>query len=160
MRLTLCAFGRMRQGPEREMCEHYAGRAEKLGRALGFSGPQLREFDESGSLDAAARARREAELFAAATPDDAQVVLFDETGRHLTSADFAQLLRSWQDRGVRECLFWLGGAEGHCRQARERADVSLCFGRMTWPHLLARAMACEQIYRAMTILAGHPYHRQ
>ena len=95
-------------------------------------------------------------------PDPAapfRTVLLDERGKQMPSEEFAALLGGWRDQGVRECRFVLGAADGHSGEERETADLLLAFGKATWPHLLARAMLAEQLYRATAILAGHPYHR-
>lgn len=89
----------------------------------------------------------------------AKTVLLDERGKDLSSEELARILGRWRDDGVRECRFLLGAADGHSEQERSGADLLLAFGKATWPHLLARAMLAEQLYRATTILAGHPYHR-
>jgi len=86
-------------------------------------------------------------------------VMLDERGRQLSSEEFAALLGRWRDEGVRECRFMIGAADGHGDAAREGADLLVAFGAMTWPHMLARAMLAEQLWRATSILAGHPYHR-
>ena len=88
-----------------------------------------------------------------------RTVLLDERGRDLSSEDFAEILSRWRDGGIRECRFVLGAADGHSGEERDAADLLLAFGKATWPHLLARAMLAEQLYRATTIIAGHPYHR-
>lgn len=88
-----------------------------------------------------------------------RTVLLDERGKDLSSEDFAAVLGRWRDDGVRECRFVLGAADGHSDGERAAADLLLAFGSATWPHLLARAMLAEQLYRATTIIAGHPYHR-
>ncbi|MDG6079502.1 23S rRNA (pseudouridine(1915)-N(3))-methyltransferase RlmH [Erythrobacter litoralis] len=88
-----------------------------------------------------------------------KAVLLDERGKDLSSEKFAETLGNWRDEGTRECRFVLGAADGHSQEERDRADLLLAFGKATWPHLLARAMLAEQLYRATTILAGHPYHR-
>ena len=88
-----------------------------------------------------------------------RTVLLDERGRDLSSEDFAEILGRWRDDGIRECRFVLGAADGHSEEERDAADLLLAFGKATWPHLLARAMLAEQLYRATTIIAGHPYHR-
>lgn len=96
------------------------------------------------------------------TPDSltpVKTILLDERGRQCGSDDFAALLGGWRDEGVREARFLIGAADGHAPGEREAADLLLAFGKATWPHLLARAMLLEQLYRATTILAGHPYHR-
>ena len=88
-----------------------------------------------------------------------RTVLLDERGKSLSSPDLAQLLGRWRDNGIRECRFVIGPADGHTADERDAADLLLSFGKATWPHLLARAMLAEQLYRATAILAGHPYHR-
>ena len=88
-----------------------------------------------------------------------RTVLLDERGKDLTSREFAGVLERWRDEGVREARFFLGAADGHSREEREEADLLVAFGKATWPHLMARAMLAEQLYRATTIVAGHPYHR-
>lgn len=88
-----------------------------------------------------------------------RTVLLDERGIDLTSREFAGVLERWRDEGVREARFVLGAADGHSREEREEADLLVAFGKATWPHLMARAMLAEQLYRATTIVAGHPYHR-
>ena len=88
-----------------------------------------------------------------------KTVLLDERGKQFDSESFAALLGGWRDDGMREARFVIGAADGHSREERDNADVLLAFGKDTWPHLIARAMLMEQLYRATTILAGHPYHR-
>lgn len=88
-----------------------------------------------------------------------KTVLLDERGKNLTSEELASIMGCWRDDGIREARFVLGAADGHSKQERAEADLLLAFGKATWPHLMARAMLMEQLYRAMTILAGHPYHR-
>lgn len=89
----------------------------------------------------------------------AREILLDERGRQMSSEDFAALLGRWRDEGVREVRFLIGAADGHGDKARQQADLLLGFGAMTWPHLMVRAMLAEQLWRATSILAGHPYHR-
>ena len=88
-----------------------------------------------------------------------RTVLLDEKGKDLTSEEFARLLEQWRDGGIRECRVVIGAADGHSDEERREADLLLAFGKATWPHLLARAMLLEQLFRATSILAGHPYHR-
>ena len=88
-----------------------------------------------------------------------RTVLLDEKGKDLTSEEFARLLKQWRDGGIRECRVVIGAADGHSEEERREADLLLAFGKATWPHLLARAMLLEQLFRATSILAGHPYHR-
>jgi 23S rRNA (pseudouridine1915-N3)-methyltransferase len=93
-------------------------------------------------------------------PDFAKIVALDETGQTMTSAAFASLLETWRDSGVREARFLIGAADGLTSDERASADLIWSFGAMTWPHLLVRAMLAEQLYRATSIIAGHPYHRE
>jgi 23S rRNA (pseudouridine1915-N3)-methyltransferase len=96
----------------------------------------------------------------AATAAPARTILLDESGEMMTSAAFAALLARWRDDGVREARFCLGAADGFSAEERAGADKLIAFGRATWPHLIARAMLAEQLYRAVSIIAGHPYHRE
>lgn len=138
MRLHVIARGKIGRSAEQELCDRYARR---------ITWPlQLTELPERGGT-----------LPPAQTP--AREVLLDERGKQLSSEEFAALLGSWRDDGIREARFQLGAADGHGDAARGQADLLLCFGTMTWPHLLARAMLMEQLWRATSILAGHPYHR-
>ena len=151
MKLTIACIGRAGRGPERELYEHYAGR---------IRWPlALRELEERKKLPPAELIRREGELLLGAVPDKAVVVALDRRGKALDSAGFAQRLGRWRDDGVAELGFLIGGADGHGEPLLKKASLILSFGAMTWPHLLARAMLAEQIYRAQQMLAGHPYHR-
>jgi 23S rRNA (pseudouridine1915-N3)-methyltransferase len=138
MRLHIIARGKIGRSPEAELIARYAKRI-----AWPFLITELPET--GGSLPAPLTPSRE--------------VLLDERGQPLSSEDFAVLLGRWRDEGVREARFVIGAADGHGAAARDRADLLLGFGTMTWPHLLARAMLAEQLWRATSILAGHPYHR-
>lgn len=151
MRFLILAVGRARAGPERALFDHYAGR---LGGVL-----DLREVEEKRALPAARRREREAELLLAAVPDRAVVIAMDETGRSLDSRKLAQRIGQWRDDGVAQICFLVGGADGHGKAVIERADLVLSLGALTWPHMLVRGMLAEQLYRAQSILAGHPYHR-
>jgi len=118
----------------------------------------IREVEERKKLPDAERRAREGELLAGACPDGAVGVALDERGKSLTSAEMAQKIGEWRDSG-RDIAFLIGGADGLAPEIRDSADIVLCFGAQTWPHMLARALLVEQIYRAQEILAGHPYHR-
>jgi len=151
LKITIACIGRAGRGPERELYEHYAGR---------IRWPlALRELDERKKLPPAELVRREGELLLGAVPDKAVVVALDRRGKALDSEGFAQRLGRWRDDGVAELAFLIGGADGHGESLLKQASRVLSFGAMTWPHLLARAMLAEQIYRAQQMLAGHPYHR-
>jgi 23S rRNA (pseudouridine1915-N3)-methyltransferase len=158
MRLGLLCVGRLKAGPEREIYARYAARIAAL-RNLGFAGLDLQEIDESKARSPAERMAQEGAGLLAAVQAGAGLVVFDERGRAATSADFARLLESERDRGVKALVFAIGGAEGLAPAVRERAQSVFSFGAMTLPHQLVRILAAEQIYRAMTILSGHPYHR-
>ncbi|MCH8153886.1 MAG: 23S rRNA (pseudouridine(1915)-N(3))-methyltransferase RlmH [Proteobacteria bacterium] len=156
MRMTLIAVGRSKSGPPREIYDHYAGR---LGRGP-LGALALKEVEERRPLPADDLKRREAELLLGAAPKGARIIALDERGKALSSAEFAGLLGRWRDAGVRDLAFLVGGAEGLDGSVREAAALTLSLGPMTWPHLLARALLAEQLYRAQSILTGHPYHRE
>lgn len=150
MRLTIACIGRNR-GPERDLYDHYARR---------IRWPlALRELEEKRKLPADQLMRREGELLLAAVPAGAVLVALDRRGKALDSQGFADRLGRWRDNSVSDIAFLIGGADGHAEALLKKADLLLSFGAMTWPHLLARAMLAEQIYRAQQVLAGHPYHR-
>jgi len=158
MKLGLICVGRLKAGPEREL---YARYAERIGafQRLGLEGLELKEIDESKAASAAERVSREGAELLAALPADSRLAAFDERGRAITSVAFAQFIASERDRGCKALRFAIGGAEGLDQSVLARATTIFSFGAMTLPHQLARILAAEQIYRAMTILAGHPYHR-
>ena len=156
MHMTLIAVGRSRSGPLRDIYDHYAGR---LGRGP-LGALALKEVEERRPLSPEELKRREAELLLGAAPKGARLVALDEAGKVMTSAGFAGLLGRWRDEGVRDIAFLVGGAEGLDGSVPEAAALTLSLGPMTWPHLLARALLAEQLYRAQSILTGHPYHRE
>ena len=139
MLLHVVARGKIARSPEAELVERYARR---------IAWPlKLTELPERG--------RRLPEPLA-----PCRSVALDERGRDLSSAEFAAQLSRWRDDGAREARFLIGAADGHDTETREGADLLLSFGAATWPHLLARAMLLEQLWRATSIIAGHPYHRE
>ena len=151
MRITLAAVGRNKAGATKELYELYAAR---LRWQL-----TLKEVEERRPLPPEALKAQEGELLLAALPKGAKVIALDEGGKEMASRDFATLLGRWQDDGTQDLAFMIGGADGLSRAARQAADRILSLGRMTWPHMLVRGMLAEQLYRAESILAGHPYHR-
>jgi len=159
MRLWILAVGHMRGTPEGQLCDQFVDRAYKLGRGLGFTGVTLEEVAVSRQREMAARMKDEAERLASRLPEGAHVVLLDARGKGMTSEDFAEMLGSLRNVGTRDLAFVIGGPDGLGQLPGKKAGRSLAFGPQTWPHLLARAMLAEQVYRAITILAGHPYHR-
>lgn len=158
MRLVVIAVGRLKHGPERELAERYRGRFEDIGRKLGFRGLDVHEVAESRARDAGQRIREEAAAILALAPGEMMVTL-DETGKSIGSAAFAEQIGRWRDESVADAVFIIGGADGLSPELRRRARLSVAFGAATWPHQMVRVMLLEQIYRAATILAGHPYHR-
>lgn len=155
MRLHLCAVGRLRAGPERDLVDDYLQRFDRSGRALGLGPVQEHEVEDKKNAGMGA----EAELLARAVPAGAVLVTLDERGKLLTSPEFAAQLAKWRDAGRQDLAFVIGGADGIDPGLRARADFSLSFGAMVWPHMLVRVMLTEQLYRAASILAGAPYHR-
>lgn len=151
MRITLAAVGRAKAGPARDLYDLYAGR---LTWRL-----TLKEIEERRAPSPDEQKTREGERLLAAVPEGARLIALDEAGRGLTSAALADRIGRWQDQGVRDLAIGIGGAEGLSDAVKARADLVLALGPMTWPHLVVRALIAEQLYRAQTILAGHPYHR-
>jgi len=159
MRLLIAAVGRLKQGPERELAASYRKRAEATGRALGFRDFEMIEIRESRAQDAERRRVEEAIAIANIIPESAVIVVLDERGENLDSPALAGLLRGWRAEDRSAVCFVVGGADGLALSLLERAQLRLSFGKATWPHQLVRIMLLEQLYRATTILAGHPYHR-
>jgi 23S rRNA (pseudouridine1915-N3)-methyltransferase len=158
MRLSVHAVGRMKAGPERELADRYFGRLAKAGPAVGLDFAGVAEIAESRARDVGERRREEAAALAAHRAD-AALILLDERGKNPTSEDFAALIAALRDRGRKHLVLAVGGPDGHDATSRQAADYVLSFGAQTWPHQLGRVMLAEQLYRAATILAGHPYHR-
>ncbi len=159
MRVLIAAVGRLKQGPERELAAAYRKRAEAIGRAFGLRAIEIVEIRESRAHDAERRRTEELIAIANVIPEPAIVVILDERGDNLDSAAFAAMLRKWREEDRAAVCFVIGGADGLAPTLRERAKLRLGFGTATWPHQLVRIMLLEQLYRAGTILAGHPYHR-
>ncbi len=150
MRLTVIAVGRVRNAPERALYEHFAGRIK--------GGIAMVEVEERKKLPPAELVRAEGALIRAAVPAGAVTVALDRRGKSLASEALAARLATWRDSG-RDVAFLIGGADGLEEKLRRDADLALSFGPATWPHFLVRVMLAEQLYRAQSILAGHPYHR-
>jgi 23S rRNA (pseudouridine1915-N3)-methyltransferase len=159
MKVTILAIGRMKAGPEKDLCDDYLLRARSMGRTCGMTALDVRDFPESGSEDADRRRDAEAKALAGALGPRSFRIILDETGRALKSADFAVLLRRKIEAGAGEIAFLIGGPDGHAKATRDSADFIMSLGPMTWPHRLVRVMLAEQIYRAVTIMVNHPYHR-
>lgn len=155
MRVHLCAVGRLRAGPERDLVSDYLQRFDRTGRALALGPATEHEVEDRKNAGMAA----EAEVLARAVPAGAVLVVLDERGKLMTSPDFAAQLGRWRDDGRQDLAFVIGGADGIDPALRARADLAISFGAMVWPHMLVRVMLAEQLYRAAAILAGTPYHR-
>jgi 23S rRNA (pseudouridine1915-N3)-methyltransferase len=159
MRLVVISIGRLKQGPERELADRYRERFGDIGRKLGFRGLEVHEISESRARDAATRIAEEAAAISAAIPEKSVLVALDEHGDNIDSAGFARHLGRWRDEAAANTIFAIGGADGLSPDLRRKAKLCVAFGAATWPHQIVRVMLLEQIYRAATILAGHPYHR-
>jgi 23S rRNA (pseudouridine1915-N3)-methyltransferase len=159
MRLVVVAIGRLKQGPERELAERYRERFDDIGRKLGFRGLEIHEIPESRARDAATRISEEAAAISAAISAKSVLVTLDERGDNIDSAALARHLGRWRDEAAANTIFVIGGADGLSPDLRRKAKLKLAFGSATWPHQMVRVMLLEQVYRAATILAGHPYHR-
>ena len=155
MKLTIAAIGRLTPGPEKTLVDDYLKRASAAGRALALGPVALNEIDERKARTPAEQSAR----LIAAVPSGAQVIALDERGKPLSSPEFAKLLGRFRDGGITETTFLIGGADGHTQELRDRAGLLLSCGPMVWPHMLARVMLAEQIYRAVSILGNGPYHR-
>ena len=152
MKSSIIAIGRWRRGPERDLFEHYA---KRLSPPL-----ELREFEERKKFPLDQLKNKEAALLLSAVPKGARVVVLDGSGKALSSVALAKRISDWRDTGTRQIAWLIGGADGHGKTALQAADLSLSLGHQTWPHLLVRAMLAEQLFRAQSILFGHPYHRE
>jgi len=159
LKLTIAAVGRLKAGPEKLLADDYLKRAEGMGRKAGISAIRVQDFSESQASSAAARMAEEARILASAVPPKNFSIVLDERGKAMASEAFAGLMQRQLDHGSSDMTFVIGGPDGHAPETRERADLLLSFGPMTWPHRLVRVMLFEQIYRAVTIMTGHPYHR-
>jgi 23S rRNA (pseudouridine1915-N3)-methyltransferase len=159
MRLVIIAVGRLKQGPERELAERYRERFDDIGRRLGFRGFEVLEIAEGRARDASTRIAEEANAISAAIPEKSVLVALDQRGDNIDSETFARHLGRWRDDQVANSIFIIGGADGLSPELRRMAKLRLAFGSATWPHQMVRVMLLEQLYRAATILAGHPYHR-
>jgi 23S rRNA (pseudouridine1915-N3)-methyltransferase len=159
MRIVIAAVGRLKQGPERELAESYLKNAKKIGRNFGLRDIEIVEIRESRAQDFERRRTEESIAIANIIPERAIVAILDERGDNLDSAALAAMLRKWREDDRPAACFVIGGADGLAQSLREQAKIRLAFGAATWPHQLVRIMLLEQLYRAGTILAGHPYHR-
>ena len=159
MRLLILCVGNARGASEGALTDDFITRAKNMGRGMGISDVAVEEITVSKHRETPKRMQDEAERLAARIPDGAQVVLLDAKGKGMTSTDFAEMIGALRDAGTKHLVFVIGGPDGLGKLPRIKPGRSLAFGPQTWPHLMVRAMLSEQVYRALTILAGHPYHR-
>lgn len=159
MRLAVHVVGRMKSGPEKELADRFFDRFSKAGPAVGLDFAGVSETPESRARSSAERKREEAEKLRGQFGPGTALVLLDERGKNISSEALAERIGTWRDNGLKTLLVAIGGADGHDGALRDSADLVISFGAATWPHQLVRVMLAEQLYRAATILAGHPYHR-
>ncbi len=159
MRISVCAVGRLKRAPETELCSDYLARTEKLGRQVGITKAEIVEVPESQDGQASGRKIQEAGALQAKIAPGAMLICLDENGQNVDSKEFSKIIKKAADDGTSELVFVLGGPDGLDPDLLSSASKTVCFGRMTWPHRLARVMLLEQIYRAVTLMVNHPYHR-
>jgi 23S rRNA (pseudouridine1915-N3)-methyltransferase len=160
VRIGLVAVGRLKAGPERDLATRYIDRFDALARRIGLSRLDIREIDESRARRAEDRKAEEAQAIRALLEPGSRLALLDARGRTLDSSAFAAAIADARDAGTGALTLVVGGPDGVAEQLRQQAQLTVAFGAMTWPHQLVRVLVAEQLYRAATILSGHPYHRQ
>ena len=159
MKITVHAVGRMKAGPERELADRFFERFAKSGPTIGLEFTGVVEIAEGRAQTANERRREEGQKLQMQLQQGTALILLDERGRNLSSEDFAGRIGLLRDGGRKALVIAIGGADGHDQSLRDQAELVVSFGAQTWPHQLVRVMLGEQLYRAATILAGHPYHR-
>jgi 23S rRNA (pseudouridine1915-N3)-methyltransferase len=159
MKLTVSAIGLLKQGPETELASDYQKRLSGLGRNAGITDVTVKEFSESRGATDILRKAEEQKLLWSTVPDGTTTIALDERGKAVNSQEFALLLKRLAESGAKQATFLIGGPDGHAPETRAKASQILSFGPMTFPHRLLRVMLLEQIYRAVTIIVNHPYHR-
>ena len=155
MKLRIAALSRIKSGPERELVDTYMDRCTATGRPIGLGPLSETEIDNRALKTSSDESRALAQTL----EPGAKLILLDERAKALSSRQFASQIERWRDEGAREAVFCIGGADGHDRTALPQPDLMLAFGPAVWPHKLVRVMLAEQLYRAVSILAGSPYHR-
>lgn len=159
MRLHVAAIGKLKSGPEKMLAHDYASRIEAIGRKAGINSLKISDFLESQGQTPQQRMAEEAGILWSALPPSAHVIALDERGSSQSSEAFAARIAKLAEQGTTDLAFLIGGADGHDPATRKKANELMSFGAMTWPHRLVRIMLLEQIYRSVTILVNHPYHR-
>jgi 23S rRNA (pseudouridine1915-N3)-methyltransferase len=158
MRLIVVGVGKLKNGPERQLFEHYKARVGSFARSHALGALELIEISESRAASRDQRKKEEGLALLSKCPTAFRVVL-DESGRTMTSRAFAEFIQKQRDDNTGAIAFLIGGADGHGPVVRDSGALSLSLGAMTLPHGLARVVLAEQLYRAATVIAGHPYHR-
>jgi 23S rRNA (pseudouridine1915-N3)-methyltransferase len=159
MRIIVAAIGRLKRGPETELSARYAKRAAQTGRSLGLREVEIIEIRESRAAEPDKRMIEESIALANVIPAGSAVILLDSRGESLDSPTLASRLAEWRSEDRPAAIFVIGGPDGLAANLAQQADLRLAFGAATWPHQMVRVMLLEQLYRATTILTGHPYHR-
>ena len=159
MRVIIAAIGRLKKGPEQELVTRYFERIQKAGKAVGITAVETTEIVESRASSSDLRKKEEAEALLSRLPENTTLVCFDEGGKRPTSREFAGLLDTGLNEGSKNMAFVIGGPDGLSKDIRQKADSVVSFGSLTMPHQLVRVLVLEQLYRTVTILSGHPYHR-
>ena len=159
MKLHVAAIGKLKVGPERQLADDYFGRVGQMGRSVGITSLTVTEHAESQAKTAELRKADEAARLLGACPAASLIIALDERGRNLSSEELAAEIKRRLDSGVSDLAFLIGGPDGHSSAVQARAGLTVALGKMTWPHRLVRIMLAEQIYRSVTILLNHPYHR-
>ncbi|MCC6949501.1 MAG: 23S rRNA (pseudouridine(1915)-N(3))-methyltransferase RlmH [Bradyrhizobiaceae bacterium] len=159
MRLLIAAVGRLKAGPERELLDRYVERANAAGRAVSLAPLEIVEIPESAARRPGDRVAEETAKLEASVPKGTRRIVLDSRGRNLASQEFANRLAAFRDQGTPAAAFLIGGADGLTSSIQSGADLTISYGAATFPHQIVRILLAEQIYRAITILSGHPYHR-
>lgn len=159
MKIYIIAIGKGKKSAEQELADKHLARFNAASKTLGFGATTIIEVEEKRPLKGAERQAREADLLRGVIPSGAEVIALDERGKPQTSAEFARWLASLRDQGTRDLVFLIGGADGFHQDFKNELPQKISFGSATWPHMMVRAMLTEQLYRAATILSGHPYHK-
>jgi 23S rRNA (pseudouridine1915-N3)-methyltransferase len=159
VKFHVVAIGKLKSGPEKLLAEDYANRTLAIGKQAGIKALKINDWPESQRAEVALRMAEEESQLWSAVPVSAHVIVLDERGKSTSSEQFSASLRKVMDRGVSDVVFMIGGPDGHSAATREKANELMALGPMTWPHRLLRIMLLEQIYRSVTIMLNHPYHR-
>lgn len=159
MRLTLLVVGKLKKNATTMLFEQYYNRIHNIAKNIGITNVAVKEISESKENDASLRCIEEGKKLLALVNDGTRLIICDELGANLSSKEFSTQLQKEINIARHNIIFAIGGADGLSKEVKEAAHSSISFGKLTWPHQLARIMLAEQIYRAITIALNHPYHR-